>query len=684
MDRSRPARCSRTSCRRWTCGRSPSRRGERLHRALALYEELGDRQGIMASIIAMAYLSWGADIHMGSDSAKHIEEIRRLASQLASFTSESQRAFARCRCSTASRVRAGEGDPDLALSRGREARSPRGGGRSAARVPIRRRRRDVLSRSSASSRPRGSGSTAPRRSPRRVPRRSAHGSSSSGRDGSTPPAGRRTRCGGISSGRSSWRRSGDAVGPMRGALDARARGASGGRERDAARCSRSPRPLPPRRRSCSPLARPPRGAPGRRRARDGRPRPRRRGRRGAARARDRRRPPGRGQEDMNLDVLLPVAEAFAAGGAEEADRGRLVPPIPDRGDRQPDRGRGRARPVVPGSVRPSARDPGRSGDDVRSQRRGRRDRRDRRPGPGCCDSSSRACRTRRSRRGSASPRPTSTAGSPRRSRRSARPRAPTRPRSLSSRGSCSAPRAGRPTALHRRGQLHHDRPDRVRLRTRATSARRASSTPRASTRRSCGRPRSHARRRRSSSRRSPSSSRGSSAGARRRSACSAFMFTDIVGSTSLLEAMGDEAWQSLLSWHDKTLRALFAANRGEEVTATGDGFFVAFESPDDALACAAAIQRGLADHLRAGSRRRSGSASTSTRRWWPSPARASTRPRGSAASRTPARSSRRADRRGRRLPGAGPAERDGQRDLRPDRGRHGRLALSPGRSSPLS
>jgi class 3 adenylate cyclase len=75
-----------------------------------------------------------------------------------------------------------------------------------------------------------------------------------------------------------------------------------------------------------------------------------------------------------------------------------------------------------------------------------------------------------------------------------------------------------------------------------------------------------------------------------------FMFTDIAGSTSLLEAMGDEAWQSLLSWHDKTLRSLFGANRGEEVTATGDGFFVAFESPDDALACAVAIQRDLASH----------------------------------------------------------------------------------------
>ncbi len=75
-----------------------------------------------------------------------------------------------------------------------------------------------------------------------------------------------------------------------------------------------------------------------------------------------------------------------------------------------------------------------------------------------------------------------------------------------------------------------------------------------------------------------------------------FMFTDIAGSTNLLEAMGDEAWQSLLSWHDKTLRSLFGANRGEEVVATGDGFFVAFASPDDALACAVAIQRDLAAH----------------------------------------------------------------------------------------
>lgn len=77
-----------------------------------------------------------------------------------------------------------------------------------------------------------------------------------------------------------------------------------------------------------------------------------------------------------------------------------------------------------------------------------------------------------------------------------------------------------------------------------------------------------------------------------------FLFTDIVRSTNLVEAMGDEAWEALLRWHDETLRSAFAAHRGEEVVATGDGFFVAFESPDEALACAVAIQRHLAEHRR--------------------------------------------------------------------------------------
>jgi class 3 adenylate cyclase len=77
-----------------------------------------------------------------------------------------------------------------------------------------------------------------------------------------------------------------------------------------------------------------------------------------------------------------------------------------------------------------------------------------------------------------------------------------------------------------------------------------------------------------------------------------FMFTDIEGSTTLVEALGDEAWQGVLRWHDETLRGLFAEHKGEEVVATGDGFFVGFDAPDDALACAVAIQRRLDEHRR--------------------------------------------------------------------------------------
>ena len=75
-----------------------------------------------------------------------------------------------------------------------------------------------------------------------------------------------------------------------------------------------------------------------------------------------------------------------------------------------------------------------------------------------------------------------------------------------------------------------------------------------------------------------------------------FLFTDIVGSTVLAEALGDESWQTLLAWHDDTLRRLFLQHHGQEVTSTGDGFFVGFETQDDAIACAVAIQQTLDMH----------------------------------------------------------------------------------------
>jgi class 3 adenylate cyclase len=77
------------------------------------------------------------------------------------------------------------------------------------------------------------------------------------------------------------------------------------------------------------------------------------------------------------------------------------------------------------------------------------------------------------------------------------------------------------------------------------------------------------------------------------------MFTDIVRSTELIEAIGDDAWADLLRWHDNALRSLFAAHGGEEIHHAGDGFFVAFTDPSAAVNCAVAVQRSLYDHRRA-------------------------------------------------------------------------------------
>jgi class 3 adenylate cyclase len=79
----------------------------------------------------------------------------------------------------------------------------------------------------------------------------------------------------------------------------------------------------------------------------------------------------------------------------------------------------------------------------------------------------------------------------------------------------------------------------------------------------------------------------------------AFMFTDIVRSTNLVEAIGDDAWGNLLRWHDEMLRMCFRRYKGEEVSHAGDGFFVAFESAERALNCAIEIQRKLTEHRRA-------------------------------------------------------------------------------------
>ena len=77
-----------------------------------------------------------------------------------------------------------------------------------------------------------------------------------------------------------------------------------------------------------------------------------------------------------------------------------------------------------------------------------------------------------------------------------------------------------------------------------------------------------------------------------------FVFTDIVDSMRLVELLGDDGWDSLLSWHDRTVRECFAGRRGREIKHEGDGFFIAFPDPRSALDCAIALQRTLDEHRR--------------------------------------------------------------------------------------
>src|SRR5919107_4456242 len=74
-----------------------------------------------------------------------------------------------------------------------------------------------------------------------------------------------------------------------------------------------------------------------------------------------------------------------------------------------------------------------------------------------------------------------------------------------------------------------------------------------------------------------------------------FLFTDIEGSTRLLQQAG-EVYGALLDDHRRLLRAAFAAHAGREVDTQGDAFFVAFPGPVQAVAAAVDGQRALAAH----------------------------------------------------------------------------------------
>jgi predicted ATPase/class 3 adenylate cyclase len=75
-----------------------------------------------------------------------------------------------------------------------------------------------------------------------------------------------------------------------------------------------------------------------------------------------------------------------------------------------------------------------------------------------------------------------------------------------------------------------------------------------------------------------------------------FLFTDIEGSTALLQQIGDRAYAALLEEHHRLLRDAFSSEGGHEIDTQGDAFFVVFPDARNAVAAAAGAQRAVASH----------------------------------------------------------------------------------------
>ncbi len=71
-----------------------------------------------------------------------------------------------------------------------------------------------------------------------------------------------------------------------------------------------------------------------------------------------------------------------------------------------------------------------------------------------------------------------------------------------------------------------------------------------------------------------------------------FLFTDIEGSTNLLDSLGDQ-YASVLETHHEIMRRAILKWNGKEVDTQGDAFFVTFTRSLDAIQCAAEAQRAF-------------------------------------------------------------------------------------------
>src|SRR5215813_5137274 len=75
-----------------------------------------------------------------------------------------------------------------------------------------------------------------------------------------------------------------------------------------------------------------------------------------------------------------------------------------------------------------------------------------------------------------------------------------------------------------------------------------------------------------------------------------FVFTDIEGSTRLLQELGDEDYGRVSGDHRRLVRETFGAHGGTEIDTQGDAFFFSFTRARDAVAAAVDAQRALDAH----------------------------------------------------------------------------------------
>jgi class 3 adenylate cyclase len=68
------------------------------------------------------------------------------------------------------------------------------------------------------------------------------------------------------------------------------------------------------------------------------------------------------------------------------------------------------------------------------------------------------------------------------------------------------------------------------------------------------------------------------------------LFTDVVGSTDRLAAVGDQAWRTVLDRLDEALRRQLVRFSGHEEKLTGDGILATFDGPARAIRCGTAIR----------------------------------------------------------------------------------------------